>query len=391
LIVFLVFKDLMKIITLFLLTLSSAISFDCFGQLNKIASVNSEVELKDSYSDIAPVENRPILYYHIEEKINSRFGSSITSYNVSNLKNVSKKDLGPNNSRTVTPRYARIDSKATFAIEKNKKSSVLATVKSIKEVAINVKEKESISAKENSDQSTSKSTNYTEKDKSNILSNIAKPTNRVVVVKEKESISAKENSDQSNFVLNKNYLKSKTTIITEKNKQSETKIGVNPKVIKAISAVEKTNISNKDDLIQNKDKLVNQDKNTSKLNVASGLETKVIESKISSEKPKTTEGEIIASDAIKKYVNVDVIGAYERILAKGYVSKDLLIKVGNSYFFKGNLVMAAQRYSQLFEITKDLEPIYYFRYSKSLSAVGNIQKANEMIKIFERKNNINNL
>jgi hypothetical protein len=84
--------------------------------------------------------------------------------------------------------------------------------------------------------------------------------------------------------------------------------------------------------------------------------------------------------------NVDILKTYERVLEKGYKSVDMLKKVANGRFFNGDLVLAAKWYTQLFEQTTDLEAVYYYRYAESLRAIKQIDKANEMMAIFKRKN-----
>ena len=64
----------------------------------------------------------------------------------------------------------------------------------------------------------------------------------------------------------------------------------------------------------------------------------------------------------------------------------MLSRVGNGRFFDGDLVMAAKWYSQLFDLTTNLEPEYYFRYAQSLKAIGQIEKAKQMMAVFEKKN-----
>jgi hypothetical protein len=87
----------------------------------------------------------------------------------------------------------------------------------------------------------------------------------------------------------------------------------------------------------------------------------------------------------KEFVTIDVGGTFERILEKGYQSVDMLKKVGDRRFFGGDLKVSAKWYSQLFEITKDLESVYYYRFAQSLKSIGELDKANEMMKIFESK------
>ena len=81
-------------------------------------------------------------------------------------------------------------------------------------------------------------------------------------------------------------------------------------------------------------------------------------------------------------VYIDVIKTYERMYNKGYRSVDMLKKTGNAYFFNGDMNSAAKSYTDLFKMTSDLEPEYYYRFSLSLRSIGENDKANEMLKKF---------
>lgn len=86
------------------------------------------------------------------------------------------------------------------------------------------------------------------------------------------------------------------------------------------------------------------------------------------------------------FIMVDILSTYERILEKGgYESVDMLKKVANMRYFKGDLAIAAKWYSQLFALTTDLENVYYYRYAQGLIATGRNEKGNEMMKVFLTK------
>ena len=92
--------------------------------------------------------------------------------------------------------------------------------------------------------------------------------------------------------------------------------------------------------------------------------------------------------ANRKYTNlayIDAIKTYERVAQKGYQSADMYKKIGNSYYFNGELESAAKWYTELFAMNTDVEPEYYFRYSQSLQSIGENQKANEMQQLFRQK------
>lgn len=90
-----------------------------------------------------------------------------------------------------------------------------------------------------------------------------------------------------------------------------------------------------------------------------------------------------ADKSYDKFAYVDAIKTYERVVAKGYKSQDLLQKLGNAYYFKADLVKAAKWYSELFTFSQNIEPEYYYRYSQSLKEVNDYAKADDMTAKFK--------
>jgi outer membrane protein OmpA-like peptidoglycan-associated protein len=91
------------------------------------------------------------------------------------------------------------------------------------------------------------------------------------------------------------------------------------------------------------------------------------------------------ASADKKYENysyIDAIKTYERVAEKGYKSVDMFQKLGNSYYFNADLEQSAKWYGELFAMTSEVQAVYYFRYSQSLRAIGENNKADEMLKKF---------
>ncbi|MTH14180.1 flagellar motor protein MotB [Flavobacterium sp. LC2016-01] len=86
-----------------------------------------------------------------------------------------------------------------------------------------------------------------------------------------------------------------------------------------------------------------------------------------------------------KYAYVDVIKTYEKIAAKGYKSVDLFQKLGDSSYQHDKLEKAADWYDQLFAMTSDLEPVYYYRYAESLRFICQNEKADAIIEKLKRK------
>lgn len=87
-----------------------------------------------------------------------------------------------------------------------------------------------------------------------------------------------------------------------------------------------------------------------------------------------------------KYAYVDVVKTYERIVAKGYKSIVMFKIIGDSYYANFELDKAAKWYCELFAMTTDLEPKYYQQYAKSLKAIGENDKANEILNRLNQKN-----
>jgi outer membrane protein OmpA-like peptidoglycan-associated protein/tetratricopeptide (TPR) repeat protein len=93
-----------------------------------------------------------------------------------------------------------------------------------------------------------------------------------------------------------------------------------------------------------------------------------------------------ADKAYDKFAYVDAIKTYERLFEKGYKTPEMLQKLGNAYYFKAELENAAKWYGELFALTQDVEPEYYYRYAQSLKAIKDYKKADQMLEKFNQKN-----
>ncbi|KDN55560.1 OmpA family protein [Flavobacterium seoulense] len=85
------------------------------------------------------------------------------------------------------------------------------------------------------------------------------------------------------------------------------------------------------------------------------------------------------------YAYIDAIKTYERIAEKGYKSAPVFQKLGNAYYFNGELEKAVKWYEELFALpdTK-IEPAYYYRYAQSLRAIGENKKADQVLEQFDK-------
>ena len=86
----------------------------------------------------------------------------------------------------------------------------------------------------------------------------------------------------------------------------------------------------------------------------------------------------------ENFVNIDATKTYERVAKKGYKSVDMFKKLGNYYYYKAELDQAAKWYGELFTMTQDVEPEYYYRYSLSLRDIGQNEKADAMLEKFNQ-------
>lgn len=101
--------------------------------------------------------------------------------------------------------------------------------------------------------------------------------------------------------------------------------------------------------------------------------------------------EVIAPAEDPKYVTIDVVDTYAKVLGKGYKSVEMLTKVADRAYFDGDLATAAKYYEELFVLKTDLDAMYYYRYAESLKGINQMGKANEAMLLFESKNTSNNV
>lgn len=86
-----------------------------------------------------------------------------------------------------------------------------------------------------------------------------------------------------------------------------------------------------------------------------------------------------------KFAYIKAINTYEKVAEKGYKSEDIFQKLGNSYYFNGELDKAAKWYQELFTMNPNQESEYSYRYAQSLKAIGQNEKANQILEIFSQK------
>lgn len=99
----------------------------------------------------------------------------------------------------------------------------------------------------------------------------------------------------------------------------------------------------------------------------------------------TNKKEAKGNKEYEKYAYIDAIKTYERIYEKGYKSPDMLLKIGNSYYFNAELEKANKWYAELYATSPEQEPEFYYRFSQTLKAVKDNDKATAMLAKFSEK------
>jgi outer membrane protein OmpA-like peptidoglycan-associated protein len=98
-----------------------------------------------------------------------------------------------------------------------------------------------------------------------------------------------------------------------------------------------------------------------------------------------------ANERYNNLAYIDAIEIYEQVAKKGFKSKELFQKLGNSYYFNGELKEANNWYSELFKLStisnseNFVNPEYYYRYSQTLKSVGDVAKSDEYLRLFSLK------
>ncbi len=77
------------------------------------------------------------------------------------------------------------------------------------------------------------------------------------------------------------------------------------------------------------------------------------------------------------------IDIYKKVLDKGYVSADLLKRLGDSYYFNADYQEASNTYKKLVDgYSADIGPEYYFRYAQTLKSLGDYDGSNRIMEKF---------
>ncbi|UII80489.1 OmpA family protein [Flagellimonas sp. CMM7] len=91
-----------------------------------------------------------------------------------------------------------------------------------------------------------------------------------------------------------------------------------------------------------------------------------------------------ADERYDEYSFSPAIDIYKKVLDKGYVSSDLLKRLGNSYYFNAKYEEASNVYKKLVESFPDgTEPDYIFRYAQSLKTLGDYEESAKVMAKFK--------
>jgi outer membrane protein OmpA-like peptidoglycan-associated protein/tetratricopeptide (TPR) repeat protein len=93
----------------------------------------------------------------------------------------------------------------------------------------------------------------------------------------------------------------------------------------------------------------------------------------------------VARKVTKDYNNLAYVKTSEVLLEvakNGYESKDLLQKLGNSFYFNNKMEDASIWYSKLVALDEDIDSEYYFRYAQSLKFIENYTEADKWMQKF---------
>ena len=98
-----------------------------------------------------------------------------------------------------------------------------------------------------------------------------------------------------------------------------------------------------------------------------------------------TISEKYADKKYDDYAYADAIKAYEDIVNKGAKNEKILQRLGNSYYFEGELQEALKWYNELFRMNEEQDSEYLYRYGQCLKSEGNYRKADEILEKFNQK------
>ncbi len=86
------------------ITTVSVFLYNVYAQKTEVSSLVNKVQETQT---VSKTNSTDVKTYHVEENINNKFGGRTTTYDVLDPNHINTTDLGPNNTRVITPRFAK--------------------------------------------------------------------------------------------------------------------------------------------------------------------------------------------------------------------------------------------------------------------------------------------
>ena len=106
---------------------------------------------------------------------------------------------------------------------------------------------------------------------------------------------------------------------------------------------------------------------------------------VNSYSQKVNKTEVKGDKQYDKLAYIDAVKTYERIYNKGYKSPDMLLKIGNAYYFNAELEKANKWYDELYAANPEQEAEFYYRFAQTLRASKDYTRSDAMMSKFSEK------
>ncbi len=91
-----------------------------------------------------------------------------------------------------------------------------------------------------------------------------------------------------------------------------------------------------------------------------------------------------ANEDFDNFAYVDARDAYLKVAEDGFMSEELLMRLGDSYYFTADYVNASKWYGSLYEFTDTPRPDYMYRYAQSLKSSGQYKASDKIMEKFNQ-------
>ncbi|MCG9792365.1 hypothetical protein [Flavobacterium algicola] len=342
-------------------------------------------------------ETRKVLYYQVEEVINQSFGGKKTSYTVSDLSLISSDELGPDNIRTITPIYKKETfTEKSYADGERKtrgtvapKTPVIITPVTVEKeipepkpapkviVATVAKPTPPVAVKKAPTPkpvlpAKPKVVIEPKKVAPIAVAPVAIPAEPVAIKRASSPVfTAVKSAEIVEEKVNRNDLSAvkKPNAVAEVKKTSKPYFTPVGKVEPIVAEIEQSNY------------IEEIESNSAAVEIDEAAEKAALAVLISNIK-KTEAAKAVKTGEKVTSVYVNIIDTYERIADKGYKSAYVFRVIADSFYFSDKFDKAARWYTELFNMTTKLDPVYFYRYGASLKKSGNTKKGDALIEKF---------